>query len=702
VSESNALNIAENKKQQKKQPRRSFGEVFKSRWGRQKPFRWWTYVIGFCLFDGLALALLQWSAAMSRPFWTFFQFLAQPFAFGGWDTIFIAHSLMPLLNLVLLGLVYFALVAIINRFWVATPIFVDFVAILALIERMKVSARGDMILPSDVQMAGTNGGDLMEFIPSNIGTLLVKFACFMIAVVLICIFISRFDARKKVINTKNKGLGVGIRILCFIAPFGFLTAFAASLGTVGGWSNTFASAIGDVPHLWSSTLDAQGNGTLMGFMRIANPKVMDEPTDYSEETMDALAAKYQQQADDINATRTENLTDNTVILVLSESYSDPNRVPGVKVSPNPMPDLTKRKTQTTSGLMLSSGYGGGTANLEFQALTGLSMANFDPSLSSPYQQLIPKLSWTPTFNQAWSEYAGGSLAFHPYQAGMYDRAEDYKKFGFVQFYTQDTKPYIQYQNYIDKNPYVDDESVYDSALNKIRTDSLNSQFLQLVTMQNHMPYNNYYTNNQFKVTSTGAALDPGEQSQIQTYAKGMSYTDQETTDFLKKLDAIDKPITVIWYGDHLPGIYVTAAQNPNNSVALHETDYFIWSNKASKSAGHKNPAADSDYTSPNFLMEQAAEHTDSKVSPYLALLQKVHGIVSAMEPPVVNSIQGWSRIPAGQALYLNSAGQQIDITKLDAADQQVLEDYKLVQYDITAGKGYLKDLNFMELPNPKN
>jgi hypothetical protein len=180
----------------------------------------------------------------------------------------------------------------------------------------------------------------------------------------------------------------------------------------------------------------------------------------------------------------------------------------------------------------------------------------------------------------------------------------------------------------------------------------------------------------------------------------MSYTDKETTDFLNKLNTVDKPITVIWYGDHLPGIYVSAAQDPNNSIALHETDYFIWSNKASKSANQKNPTSDSAYTSPNFFMEQAAEHTDSKVSGYLALLQKVHGIIAAMEPPVVNSIQGWSRIPAGQALYLNAKGQQIDITKLSPQDQQVLKDYQLVQYDITAGKGYLKDLDFMNPPDP--
>ena len=64
-----------------------------------------------------------------------------------------------------------------------------------------------------------------------------------------------------------------------------------------------------------------------------------------------------------------------------------------------MPNIRSIKEHTTSGLMLSSGYGGGTANLEYMGLTGLSMANFDSSLTSPYQQLVPTEHWTPTINQ---------------------------------------------------------------------------------------------------------------------------------------------------------------------------------------------------------------------------------------------------------------------------------------------------------------
>ena len=68
--------------------------------------------------------------------------------------------------------------------------------------------------------------------------------------------------------------------------------------------------------------------------------------------------------------------------------------------------------------------------------------------------------------------------------------------------------------------------------------------------------------------------------------------------FLDELNKLDKPVTVVFYGDHLPGIYETASQDTNNSLALHLTDYFIWSNKASGSQGKK--VDNSVYSSPNY------------------------------------------------------------------------------------------------------
>ena len=83
-------------------------------------------------------------------------------------------------------------------------------------------------------------------------------------------------------------------------------------------------------------------------------------------------------------------------------------------------------------------------------------------------------------------------------------------------------------------------------------------------MQNHMTYDNWYFNNQFNQANVTENLNDYERGQINTYAKGVSITDQATIDFLNQLNAMDKPITVIFYGDHLPSSYQTAAEDKNN------------------------------------------------------------------------------------------------------------------------------------------
>ena len=85
--------------------------------------------------------------------------------------------------------------------------------------------------------------------------------------------------------------------------------------------------------------------------------------------MKKVAARYQKEAgDNQRPPAPTTLTDSTVVYVLSESFSDPSRVPGLKTNKDSMPNIRKIKAGTTSGLMLSSGYGGGTANLEYMGL----------------------------------------------------------------------------------------------------------------------------------------------------------------------------------------------------------------------------------------------------------------------------------------------------------------------------------------------
>lgn len=658
-----------------------------------KPFPGWVYGVLFVIFDIIVVTALEVGVSSSS---TRVQLSSPIVGFGFVSKMWTDGNFVFVLNVILVALLYLMLLMLFNRFWTASIVILAVGIIVAAIEHFKVEIRYEAILPADLGFLGSNTGNMLTFIPAGAHvTIRVALGAFAVLLALILV-LRHFDGRKgRMIRTDNLSLNLTSRLILLLLPILVFALYCIHVSTTDSLANKFSRALGDTPSMWDSVYDAQRNGPLVAFTRQLNPKIMDKPSNYSEETMKKVAARYQKEAETINASRTNNLTDSTVVYVLSESFSDPSRVPGLKTNKDSMPNIRKIKAGTTSGLMLSSGYGGGTANLEYMGLSGLSMANFESSLSSPYQQLVPSQHWTPTINQLWGAPVN-SLGYHPYESSMYSRATNYKKFGFSHFYTLTGPDVIKYQDKIDESPYVSDKSSYDSALEGIKSGKTN-KFIQIITMQNHMPYHEWYENNDYTAESTtGTPLGDDEQQSIETYQKGVEITDQATQEFLNELDALDKPVTVVFYGDHLPGIYSSASEDDNNSLALHLTDYFIWSNKASSSQGNK--ASDAAYSSPNFFVAQAADHMNAKVSPYLAFLTEMHSKIAAMEPPVVNKIQGWDRIPEGQNIYLDQNGNPMFTDDFDKETKQLLADYKLIQYDITAGKNYLKDTDFMTLP----
>ena len=623
---------------------------------------------------------------------------------AGQTTKFVAQMWLEqrnlvLLNFIILGVAYLTLIFVLNRFWVSTAIFGAVMTTYAVANHIKMVTRNEPVLPADLNfITGGNTGELTSFIPKSSQWLVSNAVTGVIWLVVICIIMQFVDGRNGVIHCSwrrpfasiKNFAGTVTRTATAICSVVLCVSFVWGFGTEDYWSTEFASNMGDSPQIWNGQADSTINGPVVNFLRLAHTKTMNKPKGYSRDAMKKIAQKYTQAAKQINQHRSENMTDNTVIMVLSESFSDPTRVPGVSFAEDPMPNIRQLKTQTTSGLMLSPGYGGGTANIEYQALTGLSMANYSPTLSVAYQQLVPSLKWTPTMNQMWNTTHGknASVALHAYYRNMYFRDLNYKKFGFSKFYAMDGKPQLTNLSPINSAWYASDSSFYSNVLQAVSSSDKN-RFYQVVTMQNHMPYENFYADNRFKELDTSQNLNEDERSNIETYTQGLNYTDQSTLDFLNKLNEIDRPITVIFYGDHLPGIYSTAYSDKNNILGLHETDYFIWSNNASKAAGTKLADDSSAYTSSNYFSAQLAAHLNAKVSPYLAFLTEMHQAIPALSVPASASGN------ADEPVYLDASGNRIRAKNLSKTAKEMLHDYLLIQYDMTIGKNYLKDTDFV-------
>ena len=679
-------------------------------WKKRPKCPYTLYVVVMALIDAAAVTFIQWGM-YSEPKYD------DPNAVdsttkilnsvNGQLTRFVTQMWLEedklnwLLNFLALGMVYLVLVFVINRFWVATAVFAITMSVYAVANSIKIILRNEPILPSDLSfLSSGNGGEITSFIPKSSQALVDGTITMLIWLTVICLILQFVDGRRCVIpfhwwrpfrNVKTI-IGNVTRIIAAAMSITLLCSFTWMLSVPGAWGYEWAKSWGDSPQLWSAEGDAANNGPVINFLRLTHPKIMDKPEGYSPETMEELAKKYSSEANQINGTRANNLTDNSVIMILSESFSDPTRVPGIALAEDPMPNIRALKETTTSGLMLSPGFGGGTANIEYQSLTGLDLALFDDSMQSMYQELVPHQKNPFAWNQIWNAEYGksGSVAFHSYYKNMYLRDANYKKFGFNKFYTLDSEPAITHQDRTDNSPYVNDAASYQNIIDQLNKEE-HPQFLQLVTMQNHMTYDNWYFNNQFEQANVTENLNDYERGQINTYAKGVSITDQATIDFLNQLNAMDKPITVIFYGDHLPSSYQTAAADKNNTLALHQTDYFIWSNQASASAGVKLDASNTAYTSPNYFMEMAAEHMNAKVSPYLAFLTQTRTDIPALERLVIGA--GGFDTDASTA-YLDQNGNAIKRKALSKQAKNTLHDYKLIQYDMTAGKGYLNDTNF--------
>ena len=376
-----------------------------------------------------------------------------------------------------------------------------------------------------------------------------------------------------------------------------------------------------------------------------------EPKGYSKEKIKEIEKKYDQVALEINKNRNELIDNQTIVYVLSESFADPSRIEGVSLSRNPIPKIQEIKAKVTSGLMQSDGYGGGTANMEFQTLTGLPFYNINPTVSILYSEVAPKMKKLISVSDSFNN----KEVIHFESPINYSRNVIYNRLKFNKFISiDDKKNYdLGYQEV-----HISDESTYKAVLKEM--DAKKNQFFSVITIQNHSPF---IAGEPSDLTATGRGFSDDENTKLTNYSRLLTFTDTATQSFLESLSKIDKKITVVFYGDHLPGLYPESAFK-NNPESQYQTDYFIWSNFDAPKLNY--PLVNSsDFSAMVF------EQTNSKVSPYYALLTEV----------------------------LKKAS--VDKKALEGEAQEIAEDLKMVEYDLISGKGYLSK-DFFKVPTNKS
>ena len=415
---------------------------------------------------------------------------------------------------------------------------------------------------------------------------------------------------------------------------------------------------------FSQDINYTNNGVVSGLLYNLKSPAIEKPNDYSKEKMKEIYNKYSKKAEQINEERNGSLEDVNVIYVMNESFSDPSRIEGISITGGDALEKYRLiEKKHTHGQTLSQSYGGGTANIEFEALTGISLEPLSGNITTPFIQMNYQMKTLPTIVDYMKESNHELTSIHPHGTTMYKRVQNYEALGFENRIFVDD---LTYADTIDDNYYVSDKAAYKELLDVIKG-SEQRDFVHLLTMQNHKPTGNYegkYKNVEYKVK--GSTVD----GDIEHYLKGMSYSSEAIDYLINELDEWDEKTILVFWGDHLPSLYSNELYTSNGHLLMHQTPLLIYSN-------FKNDNRDINTLSPIYFLNHVLKMTGTEVTPFTALLSNMEEVLPAFE----------------KGFYMESENEfKKKREELELSTQELLHDYDLILYDITTGNNYSKEM----------
>lgn len=605
---------------------------------KQKNWLKYTLVaISIVFVVGLSNLYLQWSQNdLSFD-------LAVKFAFS-W------HTEKFLLACLVLLMIFLFLVAVLGSFLFGTFFYLVGIGILGYANYLKMTYRQEPIYPDDLKMIKEFG-----LLKDMTGTTSFYLLAGMILLVVAggCWAIYRSFKKDKKFQA--------IRVITL-----FTTIFALIYISHFNNPNNLLRKAYNKTALWipySQKMNYYNTGFIGGFLYNLKIDPMEKPKGYSEEKIKEITSHYQKLADEKNKTASEEQPN--IIYVMSESFSDPSRLNGVEITGDPLADYYAVADQTYSGQMLSQNYGGGTANIEFEALTGFSMGLFNAQLTTPYTMLVPKMNQLPSIVSTLKDQNYHTTAIHPYNTSMYKRKDVYEVLGFDEFISENT---MTYTDTIEDNPYISDASAYQEVMDLLKEDDT-PQFIHLVTMQTHMPYDGKYQQLEY----TAKTEDNSGISSLENYLQDISYSSQSLKAFTEELKKLSRRTLVVFWGDHLPGIYSDTIQNSNEKHTLHETQFLMFDSQG------ELEKTEAPVTSPFYFAADLMNQTNQQTTGFYQLLLALQNELPAFERELYYQEGQWQRE-----------------AQLNKKQAELYQAYEMIQYDIVSGEKYSLQTNFFE------
>lgn len=318
--------------------------------------------------------------------------------------------------------------------------------------------------------------------------------------------------------------------------------------------------------LWNINNAYADSGAGLTLIRMVKEFNVSKPKKYSVDETKKILAKYEDDVDSVEDT--SDLPN--VLVIMNESFADLTMSYNLDLSDDPLEFYHELITRdnVVSGVMHSSQFGGGTANVEYECITQ-NVTAFLPSGSMPYQQYISgnvKQSMVAYMNRLGYTTYG----IHSWEKSGYSREKIYKLLGFDYAWFKENLGNLQFG----RSGYSSDQSTYEvyyDIMNNKPDDEKNFSFI--VTMQNHLPYND--------VDPNGIQFLDGDNNII-SYLQSEYLADMALKNLIDYLSEYKEDVIVLFFGDHQPNLnqkdLYSLTGNYAEDSASQVVPFFIWAN----------------------------------------------------------------------------------------------------------------------------
>lgn len=337
-------------------------------------------------------------------------------------------------------------------------------------------------------------------------------------------------------------------------------------------------------------------GFIYSFSASVVDRGMHQPDPYSAETVAAAQASVKKEE-----THTDKEMPN-IICVLLESFVDPYEFNFLEYNRDPAPNFHRLQEQYTSGHLQVPVVGAGTANTEFEILTGMGMQFFGLG-EYPYKTIL-KSNTCESIAGNLGKLGYGTHVVHNNGGNFYSRANAFSQMGFDTF---TSKEMINIQEYTPLGTWPTDHCLIDEVEKTLDLTPNQPDFTYAITVQGHGAYPTERVLENPAITVSGAATQE-ENYAWEYYMNQLHEVDKFIGDLIDMLSVRDEKTMVVFFGDHLPTMGLTEEQMATGS--LFQTKYISWNN-----FGLANITQDlTSYQLLSYMLDQADIHEGTMVS----------------------------------------------------------------------------------------